>query len=115
LVKYALPKAARVAQHETYNLLRANGVIAKIKRDSQTAERASAPLIQSREANKITSFLAEVGAEFHKLAALAATASEMVLHSAYQNAERELKELQDSLLADTQPKLEEIEENLEKI
>jgi hypothetical protein len=118
LLKYALPKAARVAQRETYDLLRTQGGVTETSQHSGKVGGNGGSPAQSGEGRSITSFLTKLSLEFGKLAERSETASEAgetVLPFAYREAERGLHTLHDRLLRCESLSAEEIDQSLAAI
>jgi hypothetical protein len=121
-LNHGLPKATRVAQRETYNLLRAHGVIVK-KSDSgdvgrNTTAGQGRELEQGREGEseegKIAAFLAETSVVIRQ-AADANASEKNKLNDACRTTERELRELRDQVMAGGQFAVDEIENRLTAI
>lgn len=96
----ALPKAARVAQRESYDLLRAYGVIAKKPGHSasvgQNNTRPEAGQGREAETNSISAFIAEASQILQQLSTRAESPG---LSAPCQIASRELDGLRDQLIA----------------
>jgi hypothetical protein len=118
-LNHAVPKATRVAQRETYNLLRAHGVISKKNNSSVSVGRNIETSGKGREGkcdnNEIVSFLAETGAAMRQAAADAIAAGRSSLHDACLIAGRELGDLHDQVVANEQVVTNEIENRLIRI
>ncbi|MCI0339212.1 MAG: hypothetical protein L0226_16700 [Acidobacteria bacterium] len=116
-LKYGVPKATRVAQHETYDLLRAHGIISKKTRNSTHTGQHIAVEEKEREgkSEKITSYLAETSIALRQVAANASIQGETILHAACLSADRELNKLHDLIIAGEQLEILEIDNRLTAI
>lgn len=110
-LNYGLPKATRVAQRETYDLLRAYGVITKKPQSTACIGQNSEPPQQGREGDKIAAFLTEAREQLRQAAAFEAP-EVMTLRSICQSTDTELSRLQDLIVADQKLTPEEIETEL---
>lgn len=114
-IKYGLPKATRVAQRETYDLLRAQGVIAT-KKSSADVGRYDRTSGEGREGNReierITAFLAESGEAIRRAAANAEVSGKRELRIALWDVGRELDTLRDQFNAGEQVAPDETENRL---
>ncbi|MGH9850123.1 MAG: hypothetical protein ACREBD_09715 [Blastocatellia bacterium] len=110
-LKYGLPKATRVAQRETYDLLRSQGLIAK-KSDSGNVGRYDKVEGQGREGKseveRIAAFLAETGEALERAAMEADTSGRTELRAACHTAGAELDRLRDRIVSGLQLSLDEI-------
>lgn len=121
-LNHGLPKATRVAQRETYDLLRAHGVIAKKTANSGEVGRYNPAAEQGREGNcggegkgkiaRLAAFLAETATTIQDAAAKALASGSATLHTACQNAGKTLGELHERINAGEHPDLQEIETRL---
>jgi hypothetical protein len=116
-LNHGLPKAMRVAQRETYDLLRAHGVIAKKSDSGEIGRNIAAE--QGREGKgeeeKIIAFLAKVSAAIRQAAANADASGLAKLYDACQVADRELEELNNLVIASGQLAADETESRLKTI
>jgi hypothetical protein len=96
-LNHGLPKATRVAQRETYDLLRAHGVLAKKGPGSGEVGRSNSNAEQGREGKPqeqgIAGFLAETGAVIHRAAAAIDASASPALRDALLAAAGELEKL----------------------
>src|SRR5262249_48443958 len=118
-LNHAVPKATRVAQRETFDLLRSHGVISKKKNDSGNVGRNTETSGQGREGkcdqNEIALFLAETITAIRQSAANAMAAGRLSLHDACLAAGRELGELLDQFVASEQIATDKTESSLTRI
>lgn len=116
-LNYALPKATRVAQRETYDLLRAYGVVAQKGGRSADVGKCAAPAEtgQGREAeiSKVATFIAEASKVVQQVISVASESPK--LDAACQTADRELNGLYDKIVARERLTPEEIEDKLAAI
>lgn len=116
-LNYALPKATRVAQRETYDLLRAYGVIAKKGSRSADVGKYEAPAEtgQGREAEigKVATFIAEASKVVRQV--ISAKPESPKFNAACQTADRELCGLYDRIVACEHIAPEEVENKLAAI
>lgn len=111
-LNYGLPKATRIAQRETYDLLAAYGVIAKKPQSAgRVGQNCELPQ-QGREEEKIAAFLVEASAQLRQVAAASVVSEEVTLRSACQSAGTELSRLHDLIIAGQKLTPEEIETKL---
>jgi hypothetical protein len=121
-LNHGLPKATRVAQRETYDLLRAHGVIAKKSSNDGNVGRCNSSTEQRREGkhereekgggDRLAAFLTETGDAIRQAAANSLASGSTILHSICQDAYRQLRELHDYVAADQCFDLQEIESRL---
>jgi len=121
-LNHGLPKATRVAQRETYDLLRAHGMIAKKTANSGEVGRYNPTAEQGREGNcggegksetaRFVAILAETATAIQDAAAKAMASGSAALHTACQHAGRTLRELYDQINAGEHLDLQEIETKL---
>lgn len=116
-LNYALPKATRVAQRETYDLLRAYGVIAKKGGRSADVGKHEAPAETGQgweaEMSKVATFIAETSKIVQQV--IVAGSGSPKLNAACQTADRELNGLYDKIVAREGLMPEEIEDKLAAI
>jgi hypothetical protein len=117
-LKYGLPKATRVAQRETYDLLRAQGVIAK-KSDSARVGQAPEPREQGREgkreADRVAGFLSECCAAIRRAEMNAEKAGKRELSLVLRSVAEDLDALRDQVLPGAMSAPEEIASQLETL
>lgn len=117
-LKYGLPKATRVAQRETYDLLRSHGVIAK-KSDSGGVGRYDAAAepggAGQSERESLAAFLAETSQAVRQAATAAHAADGRELGDACHAAGAELDQLRDRIRAGELPGLDELGDRLTAI
>ena len=121
-LNHGLPKATRVAQRETYDLLRAHGVIVKKTGNSGEVGRYNPTAAQGREGNsdgegkgdraRLAAFFAETATAIQDAAAKALASGSATLHIACQNAGKTLGELHERINAGEHPDLQELETRL---
>ena len=96
-LNHGLPKATRVAQRETYDLLRAHGVIAKKGSNTGEVGRNKPEVGKGREGKPqeqgIARYLAETGAAIHQTAAAADASESLALRDSLLAAASELEKL----------------------
>lgn len=113
-LNHGLPKATRVAQRETYNLLRAHGVIAKKSNSGDIGRNTAAE--QGREGKgeegKISAFFEETSLAIRQAAAEAGASGKTKLNAVCHTTEMELRELRDLVIAGGQLAVDEIESRL---
>jgi hypothetical protein len=122
-LNHGLPKATRVAQRETYDLLRAHGVIAKRSNSGDVGRNTAAEQgregEQSREGKseeeKIADFLSETGEAIRQAATDADTSGIAKLNAACLTTGGELLELRDLVMAGGRLEVDEIENRLRAI
>src|SRR5581483_1460905 len=114
-LNHALPKATRVAQRETYDLLRAHGVITKKSRHSVDvgSNHVSSQTGQGREAEtaRLAAFLAETSKAIRQAVATTSSGT-TTLHIACRIVDRELGELHDRIISGEQLRPDEIANRL---
>jgi hypothetical protein len=115
LLNHGLPKATRVAQRETYDLLRSYGVIVKKAVHSGDVGRNVAEDNVGREMDRLASALARARAEFRRVIAAAAESDKSALPEACRAADRELCGLHDRIIAGERPTPNEVEGKLEAV
>jgi len=121
-LKYGLPKATRVAQRETYDLLRSQGLIAK-KSDSGNVGRYDEAKGKGREGKsemeergregkseieRVIAFLAQTGEALDQVAKEANTSGRTELRAACRTAGAELDQLGNRIISGLQRSLDEI-------
>lgn len=111
-LNYGLPKATRVAQRETYDLLRSYGVIAKKPQSSGRVGQGCEPPQQGREGETTAAFLAETIERLRQVAAASVVSEETPLRGVCQSAATELSKLHDLIIAGQMLAPEEIETKL---
>jgi hypothetical protein len=113
-LNHGLPKATRVAQRETYDLLRAHGVIAKKSNSGDIGRNTAAEQgrEEKSEEGKIAAFFEETSLAIRQAAADADASGKTELNTACQTTERELRELRDLVIAGGQLAVDEIENRL---
>ena len=115
-LNYGLPKATRIAQRETYDLLRAHGLIAKKNHNSAEIGRNLPTAEQGREGKKeeqgIADYLAESSAILQQAATDAGAAGRGSLSAVCQTAVTELSELRAQILAGERLGVDETEKRL---
>jgi hypothetical protein len=117
--KAGVPKAIRVAQRETFDVLRAHGVISKNARNSGDVSRQCAIAEGGREEKKerrdLAASLAEVNKTILQAAANYAALANATLQRACLAAGEELGRLRDHLASDERLDLQELASKLEEI
>jgi hypothetical protein len=101
--KAGLPKAIRVAQHETFDVLRSHGVITKKVPNSGKVDRRRIATEEGREATNeqigIVAFLAKARDAISRAAMSDLAVEKPALRTAYATTERELEDLLDHIAA----------------
>jgi hypothetical protein len=118
-LNHGLPKATRVAQRETYDLLRAHGLIAQKNHNSAAIGRNLPTAEQGREGKKeeqgIADYLAESSAILAEAAIDAGAAGRGSISAVCQAAVTELSELRDQILTGERLGIDETEKRLSTI
>lgn len=123
LLNHGLPKATRVAQRETYDLLRAHGLIAKkipnLGEVGRNNSNAGPNAEQGREGKPqgqgIARFLAETSAALHQAGAATADSGSSILSAALMAAASDVKKLGPRIIAEDLSGTGEIEMELAAI
>lgn len=117
-LKYGLPKATRVAQRETYDLLRSQGVIAK-KSNSGDVGRYDKAAEQGREGKseieRIAAFLAENSRDIRQAATATNAPRNAELCASCHTASGELDNLRDRIIAGEKLAIDGIDGSLEAV
>jgi len=120
-LKYGLPKATRVAQRETYDLLRSQGLIAKKSDSGNDGNVGRYDKAEGRgregksEVERIAAFLAETGEALELAAREANTSDRTELRGACHTAGAELDQLRNRIISGLQFSLDEIGDTLTAI